>query len=182
MARVEGRLLERIQELAAIDEALRTARAGQGALMLVDGPPGIGKTELLTAAITRARGRRMRVLVARGGELELSFPFAVVRQLFEPAVTRAEDAVRDRLLEGAAVHAATVVDPRAASGPAVVEASAVLHGLYWLTANLAADRPLLLVIDDLHWSDPASIDLVGALLRRGQSAPVLLVLAYRPGQ
>jgi hypothetical protein len=41
-----------------------------------------------------------------------------------------------------------VVDPRARSGRDVVEASAVQHGLYWLTANLAADRPLLLVVDD----------------------------------
>jgi tetratricopeptide (TPR) repeat protein len=180
MAGGKGRLLERTHELAVIDVALRAARAGQGALMLVEGPPGIGKTALLTAAMTSARRRRMLVLVARGGELELSFPYAVVRQLFEPAVARAEAAVRDRLLAGAAMHAETVVDPRAAPGPNVVEASAVLHGLYWLTANLAAERPVLLVIDDLHWSDPASASWLVYLARRIEGLPIALVLAARP--
>lgn len=179
MARVEGLLLERTRELAAIDEALRTAQAGHGALILVEGPAGIGKTELLTAAMSSAHDRRMRVLAARAGELELSFPFAVVRQLFEPAVAHVEDAVRDRLLEGAAAHAETVVDPRAASRAAGVEASAVLHGLYWLTANLAEDRPLLLVIDDLHWSDSASASWIVYLARRIEGLPIALILGAR---
>ena len=47
---------------------------------------------------------------------------------------------------------------------------------------LAADRPLVLVLDDLHWSDGASIELLGALLRRGTEAPVLLALGFRSGQ
>ena len=47
---------------------------------------------------------------------------------------------------------------------------------------LAADRPLVLVLDDLHWSDGASIELLGALLRRGPDAPVLFALAFRPAQ
>ena len=53
------------------------------------------------------------------------------------------------------------------TGPvAPLEPSGVLHGLYWLTANLAADRPVLLVIDDLHWSDPASASWLMYLSRR----------------
>ncbi len=179
MARLDGRLLERTRELVAIDEALRMAGAGQGALVLVEGPPGIGKTELLTAATARARARRMRVLVARGGELEMSFPHAVVRQLFEPAVAHVDGALRDRLLEGAAIHAETVVDPRAAARADGVEASAVLHGLYWLAANLAEERPLLLVIDDLHWSDPASASWIVYLARRIEGLPIALVLGAR---
>ena len=51
-----------------------------------------------------------------------------------------------------------------------------------LLALLAADRPLVLVLDDLHWSDAASIELIGALLRRGPRAPVLFALAFRPSQ
>ena len=122
----------------------------------------------------------MGVLVARAGELEMSFPHAVVRQLFEPAVADADATVRGRLLEGAAIHAETVVDPRAASRAAGVEASAVLHGLYWLAANLAEERPLLLVIDDLHWSDPASASWIVYLARRIEGLPIALVLGARP--
>ena len=136
MAGAGGQLLERQQELAAIDDALRAARAGEGAVVLVEGPPGIGKTELLTTAATRARRRRMRVLVARGGELELSMPYGVVRQLFEAVVAGADDATRDRLLAGAATHAETVVDPRAEPRATVVEPSTVLHGLYWRPRTL----------------------------------------------
>jgi DNA-binding CsgD family transcriptional regulator len=178
-----GHLLERTHELAVIDGALRAARARRGALTLVEGPPGIGKTKLLTAAMSRARRRRMLVLSARGGELELSFPYAVVRQLFEPTVTHADSAIRGRLLSGAAAHAESVVDPTAEpAGSHPVESSAVLHGLYWLTANLAADRPLLLVIDDMHWSDPASASWLVYLARRIEGLPVALILGARPAE
>jgi DNA-binding CsgD family transcriptional regulator len=177
-----GQLLERLHELAVIDDALGAAEACLGAVTLVEGPPGIGKTELLNATMTHARRRRMCVLSARGGELELSFPYAVVRQLFEPTLARADGALRRRLLGGAAAHAAGVVDPRAQLDQAPVETSAVLHGLYWLVANLAADRPVLLVIDDLHWSDPASASWLAYLARRIDGLPIALILAARPSE
>ena len=179
MAAGGAHLLERTDELAVIDGALLAAQAGHGALTLLEGPAGIGKTELLAAATTRARDRDMLVLSARAGELERSFPYAVVRQLFEAVVTRAGRARRDQFLSGAAVHAASVVDPRARSASVAAEPSAVLHGLYWLTANLAAERPAVLVIDDLHWSDPASASWLVYLARRIEGLPVALLLAAR---
>jgi DNA-binding CsgD family transcriptional regulator len=109
----------------------------------------------------------------------MSFPYAVVRQLFEPAVTRADSGTRDRLLSGAAVQAERVVDPRAEPGAAAVEPSAVLHGLYWLTANLAAHRPLLLVVDDVHWCDPASLSWIVYLARRIEDLPAALIVGAR---
>ncbi|HVF78717.1 MAG TPA: LuxR C-terminal-related transcriptional regulator, partial [Solirubrobacteraceae bacterium] len=137
---------------------------------------------LLNAAISRGRRRRMLVLVARGGELELLAPYGVVRQLFEPAMAQADGALRDRLLAGAAIHAESVVDPRAGPVPDALDRSAVLHGLYWLTANLAAYQPVLLVIDDLHWSDAASASWLVYLARRTEGLPVALILAARPGE
>jgi DNA-binding CsgD family transcriptional regulator len=175
-------LLERTAQLAMIDASLAAAQAGRGALTLVEGPPGIGKTELLAAAMTRARDGGMLVLSARAGELERSFPYAVVRQLFETVVTKADGATRDRMLSGAAVHAASVVDPHVQPASVTVESSAVLHGLYWLTANIAADRPALLVVDDLHWSDPASASWLVYLARRIEGLPVALMLGARPVQ
>ena len=180
MAAGGDQLLERTDELALIDASLLAAQEGRGALTLVEGAPGIGKTELLAAAMTRARRRDMLVLSARAGELERSFPYAVVRQLFEAAVTKADRATRDRMLSGAAVHAASVVDPHAQTGSVAVESSVVLHGLYWLTANLATERPALLVIDDLHWSDPASASWLVYLARRIEGLPVSLLLGARP--
>jgi DNA-binding CsgD family transcriptional regulator len=124
----------------------------------------------------------MRVLSARGDELERSFPYTVVRQLFEPAVAAAGDAARDALLSGAAVHAAMVVDPRSEPGSEPPDPSAVLHGLYWLTANLAAGGPVVLVIDDLHWSDHASLSWIAYVARRLEGLPVALLLGARPGE
>jgi DNA-binding CsgD family transcriptional regulator len=171
-------MIERAVELAAVDRALRSARAGAGATLLLEGPAGIGKTALLAAAASRARDDGMRVLTARGDELERSFPYTVVRQLFEPAVAEAGDA----LLSGAAAHAAAVVDPRSEPASEPPDPSAVLHGLYWLTANLAADRPVVLVADDLHWSDHASLSAIAYVARRLEGLGVALLLGTRPGE
>ena len=59
---------------------------------------------------------------------------------------------------------------------------AVLHGLYWLCANLADRAPLLLAVDDVHWSDPPSLELVSYLARRVGELPVALLVASRPGE
>jgi hypothetical protein len=59
-------------------------------------------------------------------------------------------------------------------------AFAVLHGLYRLTANLARERPLALVVDDAHWADGASLRFLAYLGNRLSELPVLLVLAARP--
>src|SRR3954452_19309203 len=80
-------LLEREAELSAVAEALAAADAGQGSLLLVEGPAGIGKTTLLRAACTAAAERDARTATARGLALEGDFPFGVVRQLFEPLRT-----------------------------------------------------------------------------------------------
>jgi DNA-binding CsgD family transcriptional regulator len=173
-------LLERVDELAVMEGSLRAARAGVGAVVYVEGPPGIGKTALLTATIARASRRRMRVLSARAGELEMSFPYAVVRQIFEPVMAQAAAGTRHTLLSGAAAHAASVVDPHAQPVAAPVDPSAVLHGLYWLTVNLAADAPVVLVVDDLHWSDPTSASWLAYLARRIRGLPVAMILAARP--
>jgi DNA-binding CsgD family transcriptional regulator len=182
MAVVEGQLLERTRELAAVNDSLGAARVGLGSLTLVEGPPGIGKTELLAAASACARQSQMLVLSARGGELEQSLPYAVVRQLFEPALTRADRARHDRLLSGAAVHAEGVVDPRAGAGTAAVASAAVMHGLYWLTANLAQEQPMLLIVDDLQWSDFASANWLVYLAQRLEGLAVAVIIGAGPAE
>ena len=80
------RLLDRDRELGEIVDRLDAARAGAGSALVVEGPGGIGKTELLLAADRAARRRDMCVLSARGAELEREFAFGVVRQLLEASV------------------------------------------------------------------------------------------------
>jgi hypothetical protein len=128
-------LLERDRELESLRAALAEAAGGEGRLALVEGPAGIGKSRLLAELRAAAEEDGVRVLSARGSELEREFPFGVVRQLFEPALSD-EDA-RDRWLAGAAAAAEPIFGAAVPDSPAVAtDASfAALHGLYWLTAN-----------------------------------------------
>ena len=86
-------LFERGLELEELEAEIAAAAAGSGRLVVIEGPAGIGKTRLLAEA-GDGRGGPMRVLSARGSELEREFPFGVVRQLFEAAVADPERAAR----------------------------------------------------------------------------------------
>jgi DNA-binding CsgD family transcriptional regulator len=146
---------------------------------VLEGPAGIGKTSLLAAARERARGAGLRVLAARASELERGHPFGTVRQWFDPPLAAASPAQRRRLFEDAAAIAEAVVAPCAA--PVQHAASpAILHGLYWLTANLASREPLLLTLDDAHWADDASLRLLNYLVPRLDGLRVGLLAACRP--
>ncbi|HEX2426640.1 MAG TPA: LuxR C-terminal-related transcriptional regulator, partial [Gaiellaceae bacterium] len=105
------------------------------------------------------------------------------RQLFESQLV--EDSERSRLLSGAARAAAPVfghADELEAGGPLGEGTFAVLHGLYWLTVNLCSDRALLLVVDDLHWCDSASLRFLAYLARRLEDLPVVLVASLRSSE
>jgi len=154
--------------------------------LVIEGPAGIGKTALLAAARTAAADGGMRVLRSRATEMETNFAFGVVRQLFEPALVEASELERAELLQAAAGVAAGMLGlpgapPAAGPSPVGVDPSfAILHGLYWLCANLAAAGPLCLVVDDAHWADAASLRYLSFLLTRLEELDVALVVATRP--
>ncbi len=176
-------LLEREGELAQLGALVGAAREGAGRLVLVEGGAGIGKTRLLAAARERGAEAGMDVLHARGGELEREFPFGIVRQLFEPALARGGKAERREVLSGAAGLAAPLFSGDYLTDRASAKADpafATLHGLFWLTSNLAARRPLVLAIDDLHWADKPSLRWLAYLVRRLEGLPVLAVTCLRP--
>jgi DNA-binding CsgD family transcriptional regulator len=173
-------LLERERELAVIDEKLDEAAAGSGGLVLVEGPAGIGKSALMAWAREAALARNMAVAAARGSELERADAFGTVRQLLEPRLRAMSVDARASLLAGAAALAAPVVLPETAAAAADGSSFGTLHGLYWLVAALAAERPQLLVVDDAHWADEASQRFLLFLANRLDESPVLLLAAQRP--
>jgi DNA-binding CsgD family transcriptional regulator len=170
-------LLERAGELDRIDAALDSAREGDGVALLFEGEAGIGKTALLAEARLRAQAAGMLALRGRGTELERDYPFGVVQQCLRPPVLEADQPGRERLLAGAASLAAPVVLDATTAEPAAPFGT--LHGLFWLVANLTAERPALVALDDLQWADEASLRFFGFLVRRVESLPLALMAAAR---
>ena len=162
-----GPLLERSVELARIESALSGARTASARSWWSRGRPGSGRR-----SCSRRRGVLRQTAACgcsgRGGaELERDFAFGVARQLFEPSLAEASELERVDLLQAAAGVAAgflglpgapPTLDPPASG---VDPSFAILHGLYWLCANLAAARPLCVVVDDAHWADAAIPALPG---------------------
>jgi DNA-binding NarL/FixJ family response regulator len=173
-------LFERLRELGELDAQIHRAATGQGCLAVVEGPAGIGKSRLLAESRRRAEGS-MRVLSARGSELEGEFPFGVVRQLFDPEL--ADHGRREALLNGGAAPAAPVFgEVDTASAGAQGASFASLHGLFGLVLALADESPLLLSVDDLHWCDRPSLMFLTFLARRIESRPILLVTGLREAE
>ena len=175
-------VLERERELERIGSALEGAIAGEGGVLLVEGSAGIGKTTLALTAGDQGRSRRMRVLRAAGRELERDFPYGLVRQLFDPVLRAAGPADRERLLEGVGGAAAALHLASDGGEGAPGSEFATLYGLYWLVANLSDEGPLLLVVDDAHWADVASLRFLSFLAPRLVELPVLLLICARPDE
>jgi DNA-binding CsgD family transcriptional regulator len=170
-------LQEREEALAVVDSLLGDAQAGRGRVLVLEGPPGIGKTRLLEAIHARAKVAGMRAFRARAGELEQEFSCGVVRQLFEAPLA---GPARAELLSGAAELARPLFDIASGELLAADPAFGTLHGLYWLTVNLAEPGPALISVDDLHWCDAASLRYLAYLVRRLDGLSVLLVATMRP--
>jgi DNA-binding CsgD family transcriptional regulator len=180
-------LAEREHELEQLDRALARARDGDGALVVIEGPAGIGKSALLDAAATIAQRAGMRLLRGRASELEREFPFAVALSLFERLLADAGEGRRAALFDGAAGFARGLFEPRAQSArsgalPGRDRAFATVHGLYWLTANVAERGSLAVAIDDAHWADPPSLRYLAYLCARLEGLPVAVLAAIRSGE
>ena len=137
-------LLERGEQLALIESVLARGREGSGGMLVIEGPAGIGKTAMLGAALAVADRRGMRLLRARGAQLEREFAFGVARQLLELPLATAGPTAASRTISRArpGVAAELLGLPGARSQRDAVALGpdppfAVLHGLYWLCANLA---------------------------------------------
>jgi DNA-binding CsgD family transcriptional regulator len=169
-------LLEREAPLGELASCLIRASAGRGAMVVVAGEPGIGKTSVLDALAGRADGDGLAVLRATAGELETDIAFGLVRALFSDAL---EGPDGERLLRGAAAFAKPVFEPPEPDQQA--PGGDVMHGLYWLLVNACEASPCVLVIDDVQWADAASLRFLNYVARRLDGLPCLLVLGLRVG-
>ncbi len=180
-------LVGRADELGAFDDVLAQLEQGEPAAIALLGEPGIGKTRLLGELATRADARGLLVLSGSASELERDLPFWVFVDAIEEYVEglkqdRFKDLEDDVRAELALVFPSLSVLATGGSVALQHERYRTYRAVRELLELLARKQPLVLVLDDLHWADAASVELLGALLHRLPIAPVLLALAVRPHQ
>ena len=180
--RPDSLLLERETEVRFLQQCVAEAASGRRALTIVEGEAGIGKSALLEVARDRARAAGVATLVARGHELEQGIAGSVARQLIVPILDHADARRRarllrelhpalDPLLEGAGFSGTVVEDPAVV----LVTALATLFTRAFREAN-----GVVMVVDDVHWADQLSLQLLSYLLLERDELPVAVVLALRP--
>ena len=156
-------LVGRERELDVLRDALDAALAGRGSLVLIGGEAGIGKTALAEALCQEATGRGALVLVGRCYDLAETPPHGPWVEVFE------------RGPSGGDLSA----PPDLAGGRGAASQVALFAAVRAYLGALAARQPLVLLLDDLHWADPASLDLLRTLARNLADLPLLVLATYR---
>src|SRR4051812_47263355 len=177
------KLTGRDRELEEAAGAIRDVRGGHSRVLGVLGEAGIGKTALLAAIAERASSERLRLLQGRGAEHEREVPFGLAGTVLDEPVAALEPGRVGALGPdlGAVLPSAQAICPPPATAPVGAEERFRYHrALRALLELLGRERPLALLLDDLHWADDASLELVLHLLRRPPGVPHLLVFAARP--
>lgn len=148
-----------MEEFRNADRLLRESHAGEPVVVLLCGPTGVGKTELLSALL-KVDSRTGATVLGASTDLESAAePFGVARKLFASSTEVAE------------VTADAVAD---------LPANAVAHRLYRAAVRLATARPLVMAVDDVHWCDEETLRWLDFLLRRADGLPVAVVLTRCP--
>lgn len=174
-----GRSVELARFDALLDHAADSARgeespdSGRSRLVDITGEAGIGKSRLLGEVCARARQRGMTVLRGRATEYERQVPF----QVFTDALAHLDPRALDDFPETEAEAVAPLLQRGGAADRFGLHRSTAA-----LLARLAAPSGLLLALDDLHWADPASLELLDHLVRHPVHAPVVLAVTRRDRQ
>ncbi|GIJ12400.1 AAA family ATPase [Micromonospora andamanensis] len=177
-------LVGRQREMTRLREAVARVRAGEPVTLLVGGEAGVGKTRLLEE-FGRSVGDNARLLVGQCLELgEAGLPFAPFAAVLRAVLRRDGTGVLDGYDGEFARLLPELARPAGVTAPAAAPPSDAPRGYLFdlvaqLFGRLAADQPLIVAIEDLHWADRSTRDLIGFLVRAGHPGPLLLVCTYR---
>jgi ATP/maltotriose-dependent transcriptional regulator MalT len=187
----DGRLFGRQRELDQLSRALEAAAVGKATVALLAGEPGIGKTRLLDVAAARAAQAGMRVLRGGTSDAEGMPPYLPLLEALGQHIRVAPAEVLRRQADALAPVLATVLPdlavrlgdlPSTYPLPPEQARFRLFQAIERFVGAIAEDRPLLLILDDLHWADPASLDALRYLISHRQDARLLVAGAYREGE
>ncbi|MFD0903493.1 ATP-binding protein, partial [Actinomadura sediminis] len=180
-------LVGRRDALDGIGRALDGVEHGFGFLALI-GEPGVGKTRLLGELADGAGARKLPCLAGRAAEFEQEMPFGAVVDALDDLLEESVPELPDAQLRLLGTVFPALSDPAAEPAPAGgdPESRVARYQLHrtvrHLLEQLAAPSGLVLILDDLHWADDATIELLDHLVRHPPRARVLVAAAYRPAQ
>jgi len=182
-----GHFVGRADELGSLERLLDELARGHPGAVEVAGEPGIGKTRLLMEVAARAGARGYLVLSGAASEFENDLPFSVFVDALDEYVAGLEPgwlAVLDGAVQAELAHVFPSLSALARGRQVSPQHERYRshRAVRALLEHLAQTRPLVLVLDDFHWADSASAELLGALLRRQPAAAVLTAVALRPRQ
>jgi ATP/maltotriose-dependent transcriptional regulator MalT len=178
-----GVLVGRAPELAGLERALERVGAG-GSWVEIVGEPGIGKSRLLAELRDRAERHGYLVLDGRAAEFEQDVPFGLIIDALNDYLGALEPAWLRSFEDEATAELASIFPSLSwlAGGVSMRRVDAERYRVHYairaLLERLSSRQPLVLTLDDVHWADPASIEVIAHLIRRFRG-PLLAVLAWR---
>lgn len=189
----------RAHEIDLLRDRWQRARDGEGQAVLVSGEAGIGKSRILREFTVGLDGAPCRILRYQCSPHEVNAAFQPIVSEIEAASETSRDDPPDRRLDALESHLAAVFDDPAEAAPLIAALLSLPLARYpplemapqrrkqrtiaLLTervARLARARPVLLLVEDLHWIDPSSLETLDAIVERIQDLPVLAVMTHRP--
>lgn len=185
-ARPSSRLVARDAERTAIVTAVTDVAAGHGRVLLLAGEPGIGKTRLAQESGLLAGEQRFTVATGRCFQPQIATPFGPLYEIFaalyDDAPTRLREQVEQRWPTLATLLPENFASYVASTRPAPEDAQRLSREATAFVRTLAVDRPVALLVDDLHWADSASVDLLAHLARHTREDRVLILGTYRTAE
>ena len=181
-------LIGRVQPLEALDRALEGAREGRGRVLILSGEAGIGKSRLLAEAKARVAERGFLYLQGNCFEPDRVLPYAPLMDLLRAFMLAHSAEETTRYLGGVGHELVKLVPELAGFLPEIAptapleseqEKRRLFQTLAQFFARLASIQPVLLTVEDLHWSDETSLEFLLYLARHVSSLPLLLILTYR---
>src|SRR4051812_47358829 len=176
-----SRLIGREEGLARLQLAVHRARSARPSLVLIDGEPGVGKSRLVAEAIAAYTEPRELVVLGHGVELAGGeLPFGVVADALRDLTRQVGTGAVNTVLGELAGAFSALLSDQGSADAAANHRAAVFNAFHRVCSDFARERLMWLAVEDLHWADSASRDLIAYVARVAGTSQLLITCTVRP--